>query len=520
MESTETRLIRLRPGTRWLRLAWWAHVGMGLGFALFGSGLAALVALTLLVDRVTVPACEAAAPAAPDVVAAPFAFDPEAQARTFVEAMASNEFQAAYEMVALEEFGSSALCEIDLEGFWRTVAQGHTALLSVERFSPLVYSALYDYLSVLLRLTLSAHEESDRPDREAYLEVLLTRDGRIASFAFFSVLTDLGPPPESSSPPYAAPSTFQEVQVTVGQAPWELGGTLTLPRGAGPSAAVVILGLSDRDGMEGANKRDRDLAQGLARHGVASLRYDNRTRVYALDAARQPAFRIAEESVNDALAATESLRQTRGVDPARIYLLGIGYTSFAAVRVAHLDAELAGMILISPSAGLIWDWAWRALQERAEVDEVITEHEAREIEVLKARAATIAAVAAGTARPPDLGVRIDYHLNLVTYRPERSARTLRIPILALFGDRDGVVPIEDHEAWISNLLGRPDGAFRVYEGHSHGMFDVLKMSGPEARRQGHVDEEVIVDIVAWIEGDWPQRSCREIDDWYAGCHGG
>ena len=207
MKSTETRLIRLQPGTRWLRLAWWAHVGMGLGFAFFGSGLAALVALTLLVDRVTVLACEAAAPAAPDVVAAPFAFDPEAQARTFVEAMASNEFQAAYEMVALEEFGSSGLCEIDLEGFWRTVAQGHTALLSVERFSPLVYSALYDYLSVELRLTLSAPEETDRPDREAYLEVLLTRDGRIASFAFFSVLTDLGPPPESPSPPYAPPST-------------------------------------------------------------------------------------------------------------------------------------------------------------------------------------------------------------------------------------------------------------------------------------------------------------------------
>ena len=72
---------------------------------------------------------------------------------------------------------------------------------------------------------------------------------------------------------------------------------------------------------------------------------------------------------------------------------------------------------------------------------------------------------------------------------------------------------------LTSWVGRM-GHFGVYEGHSHGMFDVLKMSGPEARRQGHVDEEVIVDIVAWIEGDWPQRSCREIDDWYAGCHGG
>ena len=229
---------------------------------------------------------------------------------------------------------------------------------------------------------------------------------------------------------------------------------------------------------------------------------------------------MADETVDDALAAVALLRQMPRIDPERIYVLGIGFASFASVRAAHLDSELAGLILISPSAGLIWDWAWRAHQERADVDEFVTEQEARDVKMLKARAATIAAVAAGTAPPPDIGVRIDYHLNLVTYRPERASRTLKTPILALFGDRDGVVPIDDHEAWISALLERPDAAIRAYEGHSHGMFDLLKLSGPESRLEGHVDEEVIVDIVAWVTGDWPQRSCREIDDLYAGCRTG
>ena len=282
----------------------------------------------------------------------------------------------------------------------------------------------------------------------------------------------------------------------MGQAPWELGGTFTMPRGVGPFAGVVILGPHDRDGTVGANKRDRDLAQGLAAHGVATLRFDTRSEVYALDVARQPVFTMAEESVDDTLAAVDVLRQTPRIDPARIYLLGIGFASFAAPRVAHLDDGFAGLILISPSAGRIWDWAWRAHHERAEVDEIVTEEEAHEVNVLKSRAATIAAAAAGRAPPPDLGVRIDYHLNLVTYRPERASHTLRIPILALFGDRDGVVPIEDHEAWISALLGRPDAAIRVYEDHSHGMFDVRTMRGPELRLEGHVDEEVIIDIAA------------------------
>ena len=324
-----------------------------------GSGLAVLIALTLLVNAVTVPACQAATPALPDFEAAPFAFEPEAQARTFVQAMADGSFRTAYEMVALEEFGSASLCELNLEHFWRAVANGHTTLLSVERFSPLVYAAVYDYLSIRLRLTFRAEGEPEQPAREAYIEVLLTPDGRIASHGYFSVLTQLGSPPESPPPPYAAPESFAESQVTVGTAPWELGGTLAMPRGVGPFPAVVILGRGGgRDGMEGANKRDRDIAQGLAAHGVAALRYDSRSWAYGLEAARQPEFTMADEIVDDALAAVALLRQMPRIDPERIYVLGIGFASFASARAAHLDSELAGLILISPSAGLIWDWAW------------------------------------------------------------------------------------------------------------------------------------------------------------------
>ena len=44
--------------------------------------------------------------------------------------------------------------------------------------------------------------------------------------------------------------SFDETEVVVGQAPWELGGTLTVPRGHGPHPAVVLVhgsGYADRD---------------------------------------------------------------------------------------------------------------------------------------------------------------------------------------------------------------------------------------------------------------------------------
>ena len=490
---------------------------MPLAVGLLGSGLLALV---LVGYADAGPACEVATAAAPDFEAAPFAFDPEARAQAFVQAMADDDFATAYDMLALERLGRTELCEADLEGFWLGITSDHPALISIERFSPLAYDAASDHLRVVLRLALSGKGQSQESTRDAYVSISLTPDGRIGWFSYMALLTDLGPAPESPSPPYARPSSFEESQVTIGQAPWELDSTLTVPTGPGPFPAVVIFGPSGDFAGETPNRWDRDLAQGLATHGVASVRFHERSVAHALAAARQPTFTVAEEYVDDALAAIRQLRLSPRVDPARIYLLGASIASFAMPRVASLDQDLAGLIFVSPSSGYVWDSAWRMQQEHAKVDRTVTESEQRGIEVLKARAAAVEAAAKGDGDPKALGVRVDYHLDLATYRPENVARYLPIPMFVVFGDRVGITPVEDHEAWLSSLRRRRDAAFRVYQGHVHGLFDTSKLSPPVLRSVGHVSEEVMIDIAAWIEGDWPQVSCDEVEHWYAGCHGG
>ncbi len=73
----------------------------------------------------------------------------------------------------------------------------------------------------------------------------------------------------ASAPPasYVTAGSFIETDVTVGSAPWALPGTLTVPNGAGPFPAVVLVhgsGPNDRDETFGPNKPFRDLAWGLA----------------------------------------------------------------------------------------------------------------------------------------------------------------------------------------------------------------------------------------------------------------
>ena len=139
-------------------------------------------------------------------------------------------------------------------------------------------------------------------------------------------IRELGPFPDIPPPPYADLSAFEELEVTLGEAPWQVGGTLTLPNGPGPYPAVVLVqGLSqrpDRDRTFAATKGHRDLAWGLASRGIATLRYDKRTWTHALAFARQDEFTIDDEYVEDALAAVEALRQTPRIDPARVYVFG------------------------------------------------------------------------------------------------------------------------------------------------------------------------------------------------------
>src|SRR5438874_4027090 len=51
-------------------------------------------------------------------------------------------------------------------------------------------------------------------------------------------------------PAYSQPDSFKERAVTVGEGDWKLPGTLTMPNGAGPFPAVVLVhgsGPNDRD---------------------------------------------------------------------------------------------------------------------------------------------------------------------------------------------------------------------------------------------------------------------------------
>ena len=115
-------------------------------------------------------------------------------------------------------------------------------------------------------------------------------------------------------PPYAAKDARTR-ELTVG----DLGGTLTVPAGAGPFPCIVLVhgsGPNDRDETIGPNKVFADLAAGLAANGVATLRYDKRTRVKPETLPKD--FTVEDEVIKDAVVAASVIGAARDRSQARV----------------------------------------------------------------------------------------------------------------------------------------------------------------------------------------------------------
>ncbi|MGO9207377.1 MAG: alpha/beta fold hydrolase, partial [Candidatus Limnocylindrales bacterium] len=191
--------------------------------------------------------------------------------------------------------------------------------------------------------------ETDFATSTVTLTVAISSAGRVSGLHIAKVAA-FSSAPVSSPAAYVNPAAFTETAVTVGSAPWALPGTLTMPNGAGPFPAVVLVqgsGPHDRDETFGPNKPFRDLAWGLASRGIAVLRYDKRTFVYGAQMAADTSITVRQETTDDAIAAVALLRMTPKVDPTRVFLVGHSLGAYLAPRIAaQVPGELRGLVLL------------------------------------------------------------------------------------------------------------------------------------------------------------------------------
>jgi len=308
------------------------------------------------------------------------------------------------------------------------------------------------------------------------------------------------------------PEGIAETPAVVGGGRFPLPATLSLPAEADGVPGVVLVhgsGPRDRDGTVGANKPFRDLAWGLARRGVAVVRYEKRTRIHGKElAARAGGFTVREETVDDAVAAAALLRATPGVDPARVFVLGHSFGGMLVGRIARRDRHAAGFILLAAANRRVEDALLEQTTYVYGLDGRIDEIEQVELRRIRAAARRIKDPALSPrTRGLLLGAPAAYWLDLRGLDPPAEARDVGRPMLILQGGRDYQVTRKEFGAWKAALAQTPNVRFKLYPKLNHLFIEGAgKPSPAEYRLGGHVHEQVLDDIAAWIAAPRPARA--------------
>jgi uncharacterized protein len=254
------------------------------------------------------------------------------------------------------------------------------------------------------------------------------------------------------------PATAAEEAVRFASGDHELAGTLSLPDGAGPHTAVVLIsgsGRSDRDeSLPGvALKPFEVIAEHLSSNGIAVLRYDDRG---VGESSGDFLSATSSDFADDALAAVAYLAARPEINARRMGLLGHSEGGVVAAIAATRAPEAVGFVIAVASPAVPGYELMRAqfghiLQVQGIPEEqreaiIAQQFASLDLTVAGDWAGVEAYLRARHAAAPEGDVEtfvregLIYHRGwlrfFATYDPAPDFAALRMPVLALYGDRD------------------------------------------------------------------------------------
>ncbi|MBQ2862013.1 MAG: alpha/beta fold hydrolase, partial [Oscillospiraceae bacterium] len=159
-----------------------------------------------------------------------------------------------------------------------------------------------------------------------------------------------------------------EEKIVIGKGTeFPLDGILTLPENAEkPVPAVVFVhgsGSSNMDEKVMKLTPFKDLAKGLAKHGIASVRYDKRSFAHGRKMLKAGSITVKEEVVEDAVMASELLKNDKRIDPEKVFIIGHSMGAMLAPRIDAEGGNFKGLILMAGTLAKLEEVLFRQLDE-------------------------------------------------------------------------------------------------------------------------------------------------------------
>ncbi len=273
-----------------------------------------------------------------------------------------------------------------------------------------------------------------------------------------------------------------ELKISIRTGDITLPGILTRPAQSDKQPVPVAIlvhgsGPSNMDETVGPNKPFADLAQGLAKRGIAVIRYDKRTKVYPDRFMPGMKGDYDSETVDDALSAIALAKNMQGIDSSRVFIVGHSLGAMLAPRIAERARNVAGIICMAAPTLKLPDMMKNQLEYLGMSKDSI----AQTISQLKA------------------SLPMGYLAFDDSYSPTATAKRLTLPMLLLQGGRDYQVTMDDFARWKKVLAGHKNARFKAYPQLNHLFMEGKGKSTPDEYMQpGHVADGVINDISDFI----------------------
>ena len=321
-----------------------------------------------------------------------------------------------------------------------------------------------------------------------------------------------------------------------------LAGTLVLPSGDGPFPAVVMVtgsGAQDRDESLMGHKPFLVIADALARKGIASLRYDDRG---AGKSGGDHIESTVDDFAADARAAIDLLRSRPEIDGSGIGILGHSEGGLTGPMIAAGDEKVAFLVLLAPPGepmrslmtrqasdyyrllNLDEDLIERAVTMQASDLELIADAslttdqlrqklraliEVRRKEFTEAERALLQIDSDAIERGIQMSTT-PWFRSLMRQDPAAHLRRAKVPVLALFGEKDFQVHPEVNAAAVRKALsaaGNKDFEVEIYPRLNH-LFQHAETGGIE--EYGTIEETfapVALDRISnWIAARFSRSS--------------
>ena len=270
--------------------------------------------------------------------------------------------------------------------------------------------------------------------------------------------------------------SFQNGDVT-------LAGTLYIPSGGGTHPAIIFIHGSGPDSRE----QYRFYADLFTRRGIAALIYDKRgVGASTGDWRRSPFSALAD----DAFAAIQFLKTHPAIDPRRVGLWGGSEGGIIAPWAASRSSDVAFVIMQS-ATGVSFAQQNLYQTERqmrafnlpeSEVQEALAFQRLKHAyartgmswqeyaEALQNSRNEPWASLGGPSSPNDWWWL--WYRTKMDYEPVPMLEQVRVPVLALWGERDELVPVAESRAAVEGAFARGGNrnvTYRVFAGADHSM---------------------------------------------------